>query len=213
MKITDVLLLEIAPVSFRIDWLISRACRPTCVVADFAFEFLLRHQGGDRVDDDHVDGVRLDQHLGDLHRLFAAGRLADQERLQLDAQLLGPSRVEGVLGVDEGRDAAGPLGLGDDVQGERRLAARFRAKDLDDAAAGNALPAQGDVERQAAGRDPVDLVRPSAPSGMIAPSPNSFSIWATVFFRSGLPSSMEGGASTSSISTTSIFWPCFVNLD
>ena len=30
MKITHVLLLEIAPVSFRIAWLISRACNPTC---------------------------------------------------------------------------------------------------------------------------------------------------------------------------------------
>ena len=27
-------------------------------VADFAFELLLGHEGGDRVDDDHVDGVR-----------------------------------------------------------------------------------------------------------------------------------------------------------
>ena len=31
MKITDVLLFEIIPVSFRIDWLINRACNPTCV--------------------------------------------------------------------------------------------------------------------------------------------------------------------------------------
>ena len=30
-------------------------------VADFAVEFLLGHQGGDRVDDDHVDGVRFDR--------------------------------------------------------------------------------------------------------------------------------------------------------
>ena len=30
MKITAVLLLAITPVSFRSDWLISRACRPTC---------------------------------------------------------------------------------------------------------------------------------------------------------------------------------------
>ena len=30
MKTTQVLLFEIAPVSFRIAWLMSRACRPTC---------------------------------------------------------------------------------------------------------------------------------------------------------------------------------------
>ena len=99
----------------------------------------------------------LDEHLGDVHRLFAVAGLADQQRFQVDAELLGPAGVEGVFGVDEGGDAAGLLGLGDDVQGERRLAARFGAEDFDDAAAGKALAAQGDVERQAAGRDALDL--------------------------------------------------------
>ena len=60
-------------------------------VADFAFEFLSRHQGGHRVDHDHVDRVRFDEHFGDLHRLFAAAGLADQQRFEIDAQLLAPS--------------------------------------------------------------------------------------------------------------------------
>ena len=85
--------------------------------------------------------------------------LADEQRLELHAELFAPGGVEGVLGVDEGRDAVGLLSLGDDVQGQRRLAARFRAKDLDDAAAGNPLAAQGHVERQAAGRNAGDRQR------------------------------------------------------
>ena len=68
-----------------------------------------------------------------------------------------------------------------DVQGERRLAARFRAEDLDDAAAGNALAAQGHVERQAAGGNAAKwLSIRSPPSGMIEPSPNCFSICCRV---------------------------------
>ena len=145
-----------APVSLRSDWLISRACRPTCESPISPSSSFLRHEGGDRVDDDHVDGVALDEHLGDVHRLFAVARLAHEQRFEVDAELLGPAGVEGVLGVDEGGDAAGLLGLGDDVQGERGLAARFGAEDFDDAAAGNALAAEGDVERQAAGGDALD---------------------------------------------------------
>ena len=101
----------------------------------------------------------------DVHGLFAAAGLADQQRFQLDAQLLGPAGVQGVLGVDEGGDAAAALRLGDDVQGQRRLAAGFGAEDLDDAAAGDALAAQGHVQRQAAGGDAVDAADTAGPQG------------------------------------------------
>ena len=63
-----------------------------------------------------------------------------------------------MLGVDEGGDATAPLGLGDDVQGERRLSRRLRAVDLDDAAARDATDAKRDVERQCTGRDDVDVL-------------------------------------------------------
>ena len=61
-----------------------------------------------------------------------------------------------MLGVDEGGDAAGLLGFGDDVQGEGGLAGGFGAEDLDDAAAGDAAAAEGDVEARRAGGDAVD---------------------------------------------------------
>ena len=168
----------------------SRACRPTCESPISPSSSFLGTQGGDRVDDDHVDRVRLDEHFGDLHRFFAVAGLADEQRSEVDAELLGPARVEGVFGVDEGGDAAGLLGLGDHVQGERGLAARFGAEDFDDAAARKALAAEGDVERQAAGRDAFDRRSLSAPSGMIEPSPNCFSMAATVLRSSGLPASI-----------------------
>src|SRR5205085_10918711 len=61
-----------------------------------------------------------------------------------------------MLGVDEGADAAAPLGLGDHVVDERRLARRLRAEDLDDAAAWQAADPEREVERERAGRDRAD---------------------------------------------------------
>ena len=86
-----------------------------------------------------------------------------------------------MLGVDERGDAARLLGLAIDVQGERRLAGGFRAEDLDDAAAGDAVAAEGDVERERAGGDAgdVDLRTRCSPSFMIEPLPNCFSICAS----------------------------------
>ena len=63
-----------------------------------------------------------------------------------------------MLGVDEGRDPAQPLRLGDDVERERRLARRLRAVDLGHAPARQAADAEGGVERQRAGRDDGDLL-------------------------------------------------------
>ena len=76
-----------------------------------------------------------------------------------------------MLGVDEGRDATLALGLGHDVQGESRLAARFGAEDFHDSAVRNALAAQGQVEREAAGRDArylADMVRAQGHDGPLA---------------------------------------------
>ena len=55
--------------------------QPDVDVADLAFELLLGDQGRHRVDDDDVDRIGADQHFGDLHGLFTAARLADQEGL------------------------------------------------------------------------------------------------------------------------------------
>ena len=43
-------------------------------IADFAFEFLLRHQARPPSRSTITStALRLDEHFGDLHRLFAAG--------------------------------------------------------------------------------------------------------------------------------------------
>ena len=97
-----------------------------------------------------------DQHLGDLEGLFAVVGLGNEQVVRVDAELLRVLRVERMLGVDEGREAAGFLRLGDDLEGERRLARGFRAEDLDDAAARDAADAEGGIDRERTGRDDGD---------------------------------------------------------
>ena len=57
-------------------------------VAHLALDLGPRHQRGDRVDDDHVDGAGADQRLGDLERLLAGVGLADEQALEVDADFL-----------------------------------------------------------------------------------------------------------------------------
>src|SRR3954469_23969845 len=61
-----------------------------------------------------------------------------------------------MLGVDERRDPAAPLRVGDRVQRNGRLAARLRTVDLDDPATGQATDAEGDIERNGPGGDHLD---------------------------------------------------------
>ena len=125
-------------------------------VAHLTLDLGARDQGGDRVDDDQVDGSGADQHVGDLERLLPGVGLRDEHGVDVDAELAGVLGVERVLGVDERRDAARPLRVRDGVQGERGLAGRLRAVDLDDATAGQPADAEGDVERDGPGGDDLD---------------------------------------------------------
>jgi len=97
-----------------------------------------------------------DQGLGDLERLLAGVRLADEELVDVHAAGSGVGRIEGVLDIDEGGDAAAGLGLGDDVLADRRLARRLRAEDLGDPAARDPTDAECEVEGDRARRDHVD---------------------------------------------------------
>ena len=126
-------------------------------VAHVALDLGLRHECGDGVDDDDVDGTAAHERVDDIECLLARIRLGDQEIIDVDAELRGVDRVERVLGIDEGGDAAVLLCLRDHVQGNRRLTGRLRAIDLDDAAARDAADAEGDVERQDARRDDLDV--------------------------------------------------------
>jgi len=100
-------------------------------VAHLAVELGLGDEGGHRVDDDDVDRVGADEGLGDVERVLARVGLGDEEVVELHADDAGVFRVERVLDVDEGGEAAAALGLGDDAQTEGGLAGGLGAVDLD----------------------------------------------------------------------------------
>ena len=141
-------------------------------IAHVAFNLSARHQGGDRVDHDHIERAGAHQRLRDLQRLLAGVGLRDEQVIQVDATALGLERVEGMLGVDVGRDAAHLLGLGDDVLCQRRLTARFRAVNLNDAARGK--PPMPSAMSSAIGRSGWRRSAPvvESPIFMIDPLPN-----------------------------------------
>lgn len=61
-------------------------------VPHLALDLGLGHERGDRVDDDDVDGAGADQHVHDLERLLTGVRLGDEQRVGVDAELLGVLR-------------------------------------------------------------------------------------------------------------------------
>ncbi len=128
-------------------------------VAHLAFELGARHQRGDRIDHQHVDRAGAHQRVGDFQRLLAGVRLRDQQVVDIDAELAGIDRIERVLGVDEGADAAELLGFGDGVQRQRGLAGGFRPVDFHHPAARQAADAERDVEPERARRNDLDIHR------------------------------------------------------
>ena len=160
---------------------ISRACRPTCVSPISPSISARGTSAATESMTTRSSARRADQHVGDLQRLLAGVGLGHEQLVDVHAELAGVRGVEGVLGVDERRDAALPLGLGDDVQADGGLARALGAEDLDDATAGDAADAERDVEGERAGRDDARS-RPHgcSPSCMTAPLPNCFSICCSV---------------------------------
>ncbi|ABA47801.1 hypothetical protein BURPS1710b_0972 [Burkholderia pseudomallei 1710b] len=127
-------------------------------VAHLAFDFGLRHERRDRVDDDHVDRARADQRVDDFERLLTRVRLRDQQLRHVHAELRRILDVERVLRVDERRRAAELLHLGDHLQRERRLAGRFRPVDFDHTAARQATDAERDIETERARGHHLDIL-------------------------------------------------------
>ena len=84
-------------------------------VAHLALDLGLGHQGGHRVDDDDVDGVRLRTSISAISSACSPLSGCETSRLSMSTpSFLRVLGVERVLGVDEGGDAAALLGLGDD---------------------------------------------------------------------------------------------------
>src|SRR5579875_560536 len=126
-------------------------------VTHLAFELSARCEGGDRVDDDHVERPRTDQHVGYLECLLTGVGLGDEQVVYIDANRTGVSRVHCMLGVYVGAYAAIALSFGDHVHGESALARGLRPEQLNNAAARQAPDAEGQVKGEGTGRDGLNL--------------------------------------------------------
>ena len=159
MKITMVFDLEIEAVSLRSAWLISRACRPGCT-SPISPSSSAR---GTSAATESITSTSTAPERTSVSAISSACSpcvgLRDQQVVDIDAELARIDRVERVLGIDEGADAALLLGFGDGVQRQRGLAGGFRPVDFDDAAARQAADAERDVEPERAGRDGLDVHR------------------------------------------------------
>ncbi len=132
-------------------------------VAHLAFDFGLGHQRRHRIDDDHVDGAGAHQLVDDFQSLLTIVGLGHQQVLDAHTQLARIGHVQGVLGVDEGADAARLLRLRDGVQGQRGLARRLGTEDFHHAAARQSAHAQGQVEPHRAGGNHGNVAGIGAP--------------------------------------------------
>jgi hypothetical protein len=159
MKITMQRERLIEPVSLRSDWLISRACRPTC---ESPISPSISARGTSAATESTTStSIAFEPHqrVDDLERLLASVGLRDDQLVNVDAELPGIDGVERVLGIDEGDRTAALLRFGQHVQRQRGLARAFRSVNLDHPAARQATDAQGDVEPERPGRDRLDLHR------------------------------------------------------
>ena len=127
------------------------------IVAHFAFNFRLGHQGGHAVHHHHIQRIAADELVGNGQGLLAIVGLADQQVVRVHPKLLGVNGVQGVLGVNEGAQTAHFLGLGHEMQSHGGLAAALRAKNFHNAAPGNAANAQRAIQHEAAGRNDAHI--------------------------------------------------------
>ena len=151
--------------SFRIAWLISRACRPTneSPISPSSSFF------GTRAATESMTMTSTALLLTSISVMFIASSPLEGWLTSSDSSSTPSFLAQlGSSACSASMKAAMPpvfLGLGDHMQGQRRLTAGFRAEDFDDATARQAPAAQGDVEREAAGRDAFDLSVGCRPPG------------------------------------------------
>ena len=115
-------------------------------VAHFAFQLGPGCECGHRVDDDQIHRARAHQAVNDFQRLLAGIGLADQQVLQVDAQLLCVLDVQRVLSVHKSALAALALHFGNHLQRQRGFARGLWAVNLDHPSARQAAYAQRDIE-------------------------------------------------------------------
>ena len=148
---------EMREVSLRNAALIKTRLRANRGVADLSFELLFGDERRDRIEDNNVERIGTNQGLDNPERFLAGTRLRDEQIIHVHAEPAGVLRIERVLHIDEGGEAAALLRLRDDRQGERRFTGRFRPVNFHDASARKSADAERAVDQDVAGGDDFDV--------------------------------------------------------
>ena len=106
MKIMHVLVREIVGLRIRRRLAHQAGLQTDVLVANFALHLRTRYQGGHGINHDHIHGIGLDEHFGNLQRFLlrrTAGLSAGSPNRRLRR---ARARIQGVLRIDKSRDAA-----------------------------------------------------------------------------------------------------------
>ena len=134
------------------------------VVSHLPFYLCARGEGGHGVNHHYIHGTAADEVIGNFQGLLPVVRLGNEEGIQVYAQRLGIGAVERVLCVDDGRNAAGLLGLRNGMDGQGGFTGAFRSVNLDDAAFGVSADAQCMIQRNGAAGNHLG----SVPFGLVS---------------------------------------------
>jgi len=110
-------------------------------------------RAGRQVDDENIDGPSGEDITGDRQALVQAVRGDDDEPVEVDTAADGLDRIEAPPDVQPRGDRPARLGLGDDPERERRLAAPPFAAESDARRARQPAGSEDRVERGEPGRD------------------------------------------------------------
>ncbi len=116
------------------------------VLTHVALYLCLRCKGCYRVNHYNIYCGTAYKLIGNFQGLLAIIGLTDKKVVGIHSQLLCIETVESVLGIYESGYATSLLGLGNSVDGQRRLTRRFRTIDFYDAPLGIPANAQGMVQ-------------------------------------------------------------------
>ncbi len=103
------------------------------------------------VDNDDVDGSGADQHVGDFQGLLTSVWLAYQKCVNVYTKCLCVLRVQSVLGVDKGSNAAIALCVRNRVKSHGGLSGRLWTVNLNNSALWKSADTKCDIQRDGAG--------------------------------------------------------------
>ena len=120
-------------------------------IAHFAFDFSLRNEGCNRVNNNNVDTTGADQHICNFKGLFTGIGLRNQQSVRIHTQCLCIYRVKSMFSVNERCVTASLLSAGDSMESNGGLTGGFGSVDFDDTTTWQATDAESNIQSKRTG--------------------------------------------------------------